>query len=89
MSCVHEQGRAVPTIGERLSPPMPHPEEKTLRDQLRGILREALEGPGLSDESKDRLRALIAEHADRPEAAFVEHLRALRSAESEEELLAG
>jgi hypothetical protein len=79
----------VATIGERLSPPEQHPEEKTLRDQLRGILREALEGPGLADESKDRLRALMNEHADRPEVAFVEHLRSLRRAESEEELLAG
>jgi hypothetical protein len=79
----------VTTIEERLSPPKPHPEEKTLRDQLRGILREALEGPGLSQESKDRLRRLMAEHTDRPEAAFVEHLRFLRAAESEGELLAG
>lgn len=65
------------------------PEEKTLRDQLHGILREALEASGLSEESKDRLRGLIADHADHPEVAFVEHLRALRAVEGEEELLAG
>ncbi|MGN6405988.1 hypothetical protein [Sinomonas sp.] len=76
-------------IEERLPPLKPHPEEKTLRDQVRGILREALEGPGLTEESKDRLRRLIAEHPDRPEAAFVEHLRSLRLAESDGELLAG
>jgi hypothetical protein len=79
----------VATIGEPHSLPKQRPEEKTLRDQLRGILREALEGPGLSEESRDRLRRLIAEHVDRPEAAFVEHLRSLRAAESEDELLAG
>jgi hypothetical protein len=70
--------------------PTPHPEEKTLRDQVRGILREALQRPGLAEEEKDRLRGLIAEHEAHPEQAFAEHLHALRhSAEPDEGLLAG
>ena len=59
-------------------PPPPHPEEKTLRDQVCGILREALEGHGLPEESKDRRRALISEHREQPERALIEHLRSLR-----------
>ncbi|WP_138413964.1 hypothetical protein [Sinomonas gamaensis] len=70
--------------------PLPRPEEKTLRDQLRGILADALEGPRLPEESKDRLRRLIAAHPDRPELAFIEHLRSLRTpAEEDRRLLAG
>ena len=70
--------------------PALHPEEKTLRDQVRGILRETLDGPGLPEDAKDRLCALIAADPDQPEHAFVDHLRALRAApEPEEDLLAG
>ncbi|WP_156143992.1 hypothetical protein [Sinomonas humi] len=43
-----------------------------------GILREALEGHGLPEESKDRLRALISEHREQPERALIEHLGSLR-----------
>lgn len=49
-----------------------------LRGQVRGILREVLDGPRLSEDSKDRLRLLIAEHPERPERALAEHFQALR-----------
>lgn len=70
--------------------PRLHPEEKTLRDQVRGILREALEGTGLAEDVKDRLRGLIAQHGETPERALIEHLRAVwEEAEPDRELLAG
>jgi hypothetical protein len=69
-----------------------HPEELTLADQVRGILHEALEGPGLSEAAKARLKHLVRHHEDHPETALLEHLRGLRNAdgsESEDVLLAG
>jgi hypothetical protein len=66
------------------------PGEKTLADQVRGILREVLEKPGLPDAAKARLRHLVHHHGGHPERALLEHLRSLRNADgSEETLLAG
>jgi hypothetical protein len=66
------------------------PEEKTLADQVQGIIREALQGPGLSDAAKTRLRHLLRHHQGHPEKALLEHLLALRNTDgSEEALLAG
>lgn len=73
-------------------PRMPrlHPDEKTLRDQVHGILREVLETPGLPEGAKDRLRGLIDQHAEHPERALLEHLHAMREdAEPSQGLLAG
>lgn len=56
-----------------------HPEETTLQDQVRGILAEALASPRLPPHAKARLRAILAEYPDRPEEAFLEHLRLLRT----------
>ncbi|KHL05132.1 hypothetical protein LK10_02360 [Sinomonas humi] len=64
--------------------PRLHPEEKTLRDQARGILREALDGPGLREEDKERLRGLISKHPEQPERALLEHLRVLREVDRAE-----
>lgn len=58
--------------------PRLHPEEETLRDQVQGILREVLEGPGLRPEVKDRLQCLISDHPEHPERALFEHLHTLR-----------
>ncbi|WP_334172924.1 hypothetical protein [Sinomonas sp.] len=66
-----------------------HPEEKTLRDQVRGILRETMEWPALPEEHRDRLNRLMLEHPDHPETVLVEHLHALRREDPEQELLAG
>lgn len=67
-----------------------HPEELTLADQVRGIIYEALEGPGLSDAAKSRLEHLVRHHEGHPEMALLEHLRGLRNADgSEDVLLAG
>ncbi|AMM31602.1 hypothetical protein SA2016_0914 [Sinomonas atrocyanea] len=60
-----------------------HPsEETTIHDQIRGILAEALTSPHLPDHARARLRALLAEHHDRPGEAFLEHLRLIRSADA-------
>lgn len=60
-------------------------EEKTLSDQVRGILTEALNSPGLPERSKARLRDLMAQHHERPGLAFLEHLRVIRGARVPEE----
>ena len=53
---------------------------ETLGDQVLGILLEVLEGPGMAEEAKDRLRLRIAEYREHPERALLEHLREVRSA---------
>lgn len=61
-----------------------------MADQVRGILREVLDGPGLSEDAKARLRRLMLENHSRPELALIEHLRLVRDeAGPEEELMAG
>ncbi|MGY3568211.1 hypothetical protein [Sinomonas sp. RB5] len=57
------------------------PEERTLQDQVRGILHEALESPDLPQHARTRLRALLLVHGHRPEQAFLEHLRLIRNAD--------
>lgn len=56
----------------------PYAGEETLAGQVLGILLEVLEGPGLDQESKDRLRRLIDTHEGHPERALLEHLRCVR-----------
>jgi hypothetical protein len=55
------------------------PDDNALAGQVWAILHEVLEGPRLPEDSKDRLRLLIAQHPGRPELALVEHFRALRT----------
>lgn len=74
-----------PESSEEGFSPGGRPEERTLSDQVRGILAEALDRPGLPEHSKARLRILMAEHHDRPELAFLEHLRVIRGARVPEE----
>ncbi|WP_138417954.1 hypothetical protein [Sinomonas gamaensis] len=47
----------------------------SLGDQVVGILREVLEGPGLCEASKVRLRRLLIKHRGHPERALLEHFR--------------
>lgn len=82
-------GRAATTADTTPGNPA-RPQEKTLAEQVRGILGEVLDGPGLTDGAKARLRRLAHHHEAHPEKALLEHLRSLRNADgSEETLLVG
>ena len=74
-----------PTATAPGSGPARHPAERTLHDQIRGILAEALESPGLSEEAKDTLLALMLENPDDPGVAFLKHLHLIRRAARNEE----
>ena len=50
-------------------------DRETLGEQVVGILRDLLEGPGLCEAAKARLRRLLVKHRGRPERALLEHLR--------------
>lgn len=65
----------------------PRPDDDPLLTQVRGILNEVLEAGRLPEHAKDRLRVLMVEHAEHPERALIEHLRAVRC-EAGRELLA-
>ncbi|HKU12133.1 MAG TPA: hypothetical protein VJQ61_13040 [Sinomonas sp.] len=56
---------------------------ETVDIQARWILRHVLDTPGLGEQSKERLRELVATYEGHPERALLEHLREMRKAESE------
>ncbi|MGT2460810.1 hypothetical protein [Sinomonas atrocyanea] len=76
LSHTMQQGQ---TMADRDVATKGRPEERTLQDQVRGILREALESPDLPEHTRATLRALLLVHGHRPEQALLEHLRLIRN----------